>query len=221
MPARDSFRALSKAVARITMVPTKPNSLPPARATRSGAARRTLKLETATQGRDWTCLGAARPATIAQRVATALAAAVDLPAKQVAATLVLSHDAHVRALNRLWRGFDKPTNVLSFPSKVQSLGPNAAASLHIGDLILAHETLAREARDLGIDAADHFRHLVLHGLLHLLGFDHETAGEAEKMEALETRILGALGVADPYAGTVPLRQPSRKPAPRSRKPRPT
>ena len=72
----------------------------------------------------------------------------------------------------------------------------------LGDIALAFETLAREAQDLGVPLADHYRHLIAHGFLHLIGYDHETDPEAERMEALETRILAALGVADPYAREV-------------------
>jgi probable rRNA maturation factor len=72
----------------------------------------------------------------------------------------------------------------------------------LGDIALAYETLAREAEDLGVPLADHYRHLVAHGFLHLIGYDHETDAEAERMEALETRILARLGVADPYARAV-------------------
>jgi probable rRNA maturation factor len=69
----------------------------------------------------------------------------------------------------------------------------------LGDIALAYETLAREANELGVPLADHYRHLVAHGFLHLIGYDHETVREAERMEALETRIMVRLGAADPYA----------------------
>ena len=72
----------------------------------------------------------------------------------------------------------------------------------LGDIALAYETLAREAEDLGVPLADHYRHLLAHGFLHLIGYDHETDAEAERMEALETRILARLGVGDPYAREV-------------------
>ena len=113
-------------------------------------------------------------------------------------SLCLADDAALRALNLSWRGIDKPTNVLSFPAAPGR--PGEAPTL--GDIALAYETLAREAEDLGVPLADHYRHLLVHGFLHLIGYDHETDAEAERMEALETKILARLGVADPYAREV-------------------
>jgi probable rRNA maturation factor len=115
-------------------------------------------------------------------------------------SLCLADDAALRALNLRWRGIDKPTNVLSFPSAP----PNRLAeATTLGDIALAYETLAREAEDLGVSLADHYRHLLVHGFLHLIGYDHETDAEAERMEALETKILARLvGAADPYAREV-------------------
>ncbi len=107
----------------------------------------------------------------------------------------LADDEHVRALNARWRGLDKPTNVLSFPAAAPS---EIAKARLIGDVVLAFETLAREAADEGKPLADHYRHLVAHGFLHLIGFDHDNEADAERMEAIETRILARLGVADPY-----------------------
>jgi probable rRNA maturation factor len=111
-------------------------------------------------------------------------------------SVLLTGDAEQRALNRQWRGIDKPTNVLSFPQ----LPPFAPLSGLVGDISLARETLEREAAELGIPLADHFTHLVVHGFLHLLGHDHAEDTEAAAMEGLETRILAGLGIADPYAG---------------------
>jgi probable rRNA maturation factor len=112
--------------------------------------------------------------------------------------ITLADDATVRAANLAWRGLDKPTNVLSFPAA--NPGKLATAPM-LGDVIIAFETLAREAEDEGKAIGDHFIHLVVHGTLHLLGFDHVVPAEAEQMEALETAILAELGVADPYADT--------------------
>jgi probable rRNA maturation factor len=114
-------------------------------------------------------------------------------------SLCLADDAALRALNLRWRGFDKPTNVLSFPAAPIGHGGEPTA---LGDIALAYETLAREAEDLGVPLADHYRHLLAHGFLHLIGYDHETDAEAERMEALETKILTRLGVGDPYAREV-------------------
>ena len=115
-------------------------------------------------------------------------------------SLCLADDAALRALNLRWRGIDKPTNVLSFPAAAARSLAGIATTL--GDIALAYETLAREAEDLGVPLADHYRHLLAHGFLHLIGYDHETDAEAERMEALETRILARLGAADPYAREV-------------------
>ncbi len=112
------------------------------------------------------------------------------------ATVVLGDDALVRALNKTYRGKDKPTNVLSFPFQVP---PGGARNGILGDVVLAVETVACEAAERGIPPAHHLQHLVIHGLLHLLGFEHETDFDAENMEQLETEILATLGVADPYA----------------------
>ena len=104
----------------------------------------------------------------------------------------------MRALNRIWRGKDTSTNVLSFPAG-EPVGTTHGESLPLGDVVLAAETVLAEADDKGISVADHVAHLVVHGTLHLLGYDHETGGaEAERMEALERRILKRLGIADPY-----------------------
>ena len=118
-----------------------------------------------------------------------------LPHSNVA--IALSSDAKVRKLNHQFRGFDKPTNVLSFPA-----GPTGSGSgpSHLGDIVLARETVEREAGDLGIEVAAHTMHLVIHGILHLLGYDHDSTGSADRMEALETACLAELGIADPYAG---------------------
>jgi probable rRNA maturation factor len=114
-------------------------------------------------------------------------------------SLCLADDALLQALNLRWRGVDKPTNVLSFPSAPPDRRMEAFT---LGDIALAFETLAREASELGVPLADHYRHLVAHGFLHLIGYDHQTDKEAKRMEALETRILARLGAADPYAREV-------------------
>ncbi|HWV00529.1 MAG TPA: rRNA maturation RNase YbeY [Devosia sp.] len=110
-------------------------------------------------------------------------------------SIVLTGDAEQRVLNRDWRGIDKSTNVLSFP-QIEPFGPVSGL---IGDIILARETLEREADEQGVSFEDHFTHLVVHGFLHLLGYDHIKDDEALVMEGLETQILASLGVADPYA----------------------
>jgi probable rRNA maturation factor len=105
-------------------------------------------------------------------------------------TVALADDKRVHALNARDRKKDKPTNVLSYPSGERG---------YLGDVVLARQTVWREARSQGKTAADHVAHLVVHGTLHLMGYDHETSdADAERMEALERRILAKLGIADPY-----------------------
>ncbi len=103
-------------------------------------------------------------------------------------SVVLTDDAQVQALNRDYRGKDKPTNVLSFPQTGELLG----------DIVLAHETVVREAADKGVPFETHFTHLVIHGWLHLQGFDHETEVEAVEMESIEIAALATLGIDNPY-----------------------
>jgi probable rRNA maturation factor len=109
--------------------------------------------------------------------------------------VLLTDDAALRRLNAQWRDIDKPTNVLSFPA-APPLAGSAAKSL--GDIAIAHETTAREAREEGKPLAHHLSHLAVHGFLHLLGYDHESEAQAEAMEQLERAILQRLGVPDPY-----------------------
>jgi len=110
-------------------------------------------------------------------------------------SIVLTNDAEQQELNREWRGKDSPTNVLSFP-QIEPFDPVVGI---LGDIILARETLEREAVEQGVTFNDHFTHLVVHGFLHILGFDHIEDDDAEEMEGLETRILAGLGISDPYA----------------------
>ncbi|MCF6126488.1 MULTISPECIES: rRNA maturation RNase YbeY [Mesorhizobium] len=112
-------------------------------------------------------------------------------------SLVFTDDAHVRVLNAGWRGKDKPTNVLSFPAFPFVQGGPLPPML--GDIVLAAETVAREAALEDKPVENHITHLVIHGLLHLLGYDHETDTEAEAMEAVERTALARLAIPDPYA----------------------
>jgi probable rRNA maturation factor len=109
-------------------------------------------------------------------------------------SLVFTDDDHIRALNRRFRGKDVPTNVLSFPAA----GGDRFGPL-LGDIALAQETVAGEAADQGLTIEHHLTHLIVHGFLHLIGYDHETEADAAVMERLETAILAGIGVADPYA----------------------
>jgi probable rRNA maturation factor len=117
-----------------------------------------------------------------------------------AAAVLLTDNARVKDLNGRFRGKDIPTNVLSFPAPPNPMG-------HLGDLALAFGVCEAEARDQGKPLADHLRHLVVHGLLHLLGYDHEVEAEGDIMEALERDILGAIGVPDPYGDASQDRSP--------------
>src|SRR5262245_6285977 len=108
--------------------------------------------------------------------------------------IVLTDDTAIRKLNRVWRGLDEPTNVLSFPA-----GNTAARPRVLGDIVIAYETTAREALTESKPFPHHLSHLAVHGFLHLLGYDHATDDEAEAMEALERAILARLDVPDPYA----------------------
>ena len=109
-------------------------------------------------------------------------------------SILFADDAFVRGLNARWRGQDKPTNVLSFPAVGGGPGPRS-----LGDIVLAYETVAREAEAAGRPFLHHTVHLLVHGFLHLLGYDHETDADAAVMEACEVRILETLDIPDPYA----------------------
>jgi len=110
-------------------------------------------------------------------------------------SVLLTDDEAQRILNRDWRQKDSATNVLSFPGRE----PDEPLEGLIGDISLARETLEREAAEQGVTFEAHFTHLLVHGFLHCLGFDHQTDDEALAMESLETQILAALGIDDPYA----------------------
>jgi probable rRNA maturation factor len=112
-------------------------------------------------------------------------------------SIVLTDDAEIRALNQTWRGKDAPTNVLSFPAG-EPFGDIPGEPRPLGDVVLGGETVVAEARAKGISTADHASHLVVHGMLHLLGYDHDSDEDAARMETLETEILARLGIADPY-----------------------
>ena len=119
-------------------------------------------------------------------------------AERIEVSIVLSNDAEIRALNRTWRGQDKPTNVLSFPGDTET--DVAKAPILLGDVIVAFETATREVDQdrAAASLADHLAHLIVHGVLHLLGYDHEIDSEAEEMEQLETELLAQLGIPNPY-----------------------
>ncbi|GGZ04731.1 rRNA maturation RNase YbeY [Novosphingobium colocasiae] len=142
-------------------------------------------------------------ADLAGRALEALAqVAPELGQERLIASLLFTSDAEVHTLNREWRGKDKPTNVLSFPmlerDDLLDLSDRGPPEM-LGDIALAFETCAREAAEKGVSIEHHAAHLIVHGLLHLAGYDHETGeAEAEAMEALETKALAICGIADPY-----------------------
>jgi probable rRNA maturation factor len=132
-----------------------------------------------------------------EAVAAAMAETGAIAEQGTELSVVFSDDAHIRQLNAQWRGKDKPTNVLSFPA----FPPKRGAPLPplLGDIVIAFETVIREAALEGKEVRHHITHLLIHGLLHLLGYDHETGEEAEEMEAVERRALARLAIPDPYA----------------------
>ena len=133
--------------------------------------------------------------------AAAAAAALASETEAIELSLVLSSDDFVGALNRDYRGRDEPTNVLSFPGeRPRQSAPEMGRPVLLGDVVVAFGVARREADadDRGISLADHLSHLVIHGVLHLLGHDHQNAAEAEVMEGLEVRLLSGLGINDPY-----------------------
>jgi probable rRNA maturation factor len=142
--------------------------------------------------------------------------------------IVLTDDSAIRLLNRDWRGIDKATNVLSFPATNGGLKPNRTKphrpNPHLGDIVLAFETIAREAESEQKPFAHHVAHLAVHGFLHLVGYDHERDEDALEMEQAERDILRQLKIPDPYGpvaaagkAAAPRRQHARAPKPRSRK----
>jgi probable rRNA maturation factor len=135
--------------------------------------------------------------TLAERAARAALEGAGVGIEGCEISLLGTDDARMAELNATFRDKAKATNVLSWPSGETEADPDGARFL--GDIALAWETCMAEAEAGGIAPADHVTHLVAHGVLHLLGFDHELEGEADAMEALETKILARLGVADPYS----------------------
>jgi len=142
-------------------------------------------------------------ADIAERALEALVeVAPELDNPRLITSVRFTSDEEVHALNREWRAKDKPTNVLSFPmlerADLLALAPEGPPEM-LGDLALAAETCTREAAEKGIPVENHATHLIVHGLLHLAGLDHEISdADAEAMEALETKALALIGIPDPY-----------------------
>jgi probable rRNA maturation factor len=170
----------------------------------------TLSIDVIVQSPLWE----AHPGAEALLRAALFAAAATVSTRPAELAIVLTDDSAIRALNRNWRGIDKPTNVLSFPVQQRPLAPVAASEatappILLGDIVIAFETTMQEARNESKRFEDHLTHLAVHGFLHLLGQDHDTDSDAAAMEELERAILGRLGIADPYVASdlVPAARP--------------
>jgi probable rRNA maturation factor len=130
-----------------------------------------------------------KPANLGPKLRRAANAALKAVGGEGALTILLADDDRLKELNTDFRGKKKPTNVLSFPAEEAG---------YLGDVAIAWGVTSREAKESGKTFADHASHLAVHGVLHLLGYDHETDKDAKKMEPLEVKILKSLGIADPY-----------------------
>ena len=164
-----------------------------------------LNVDVAVDGDGWKSVGDAEAISLsAARAAFAAAVSVGFDGVPVGGrgeiSICLSDDAEVQALNRAWRDQDKPTNVLSFSALEGDAAPAVpGAEVLLGDVIVAFETTRTEADKEGKSTADHLAHLVVHGVLHLVGFDHTSDADAAEMEGLEVRVLAGLGIQNPYA----------------------
>ena len=165
-----------------------------ARAKNHGTGVQTPTIEIAVAGGDWPAQP--RLNRLAQRAVEAALGALAPPqaAPPGVLSLLFTDDAEMQALNARWRGIGKPTNVLSFPPP-----PGAGPAGLLGDIAMAAQTVRREAALAQKPLEDHIAHLIIHGFLHLLGYDHEVEAEAEAMEQLERTALKRMGIADPYA----------------------
>jgi probable rRNA maturation factor len=165
-----------------------------------------LDIQISVEAGDWPSEDALE--TLAARVLMTAAAFLEheeeqpFPEMPVELSLVFADDEMIRGINAEWRDKDKPTNVLSFPAF--PLEPGGMPGPMLGDIIIAKETVEREAADLDKTFDEHLTHLLVHGFLHLFGYDHIEISEAEEMEELETRILAVLGLSDPYHGQDPV-----------------
>jgi probable rRNA maturation factor len=152
-------------------------------------ARTTLKIDVRVESDLWKHKDDIKSA--ARRAVTKAADVLSTPSAELA--IVLTDDSAIRLLNRDWRGVDAPTNVLSFPA-----GRAGGVPPFIGDIVLAYETIAGEAKAERKSFTHHIAHLAVHGFLHLLGYDHVRKKDAERMEEIERDILRRLGIPDPY-----------------------
>jgi probable rRNA maturation factor len=161
-----------------------------------GSEEAALTVEILIESEAWKMLPEAE-AVARRAIAIAATSKPEIRRSNCEVCLLLCDDKTIAGLNERWRGQNKPTNVLSFPSPpAQNM---AGQKTQLGDIAIAYETLVREAAANGTAVPGHLSHLVVHGFLHLLGYDHHMDDEAERMERLERDILARIGVADPYA----------------------
>ena len=161
---------------------------------RRRGARPAPAVEILAESARWKARRGVRP--LLRRAITEAAMALSttaLSTRPVELAIVLTHDSAIRKLNRTWRGKDEPTNVLAFPAQQQASPPGS-----LGDIVIAYETLAREAKAEGKPFSHHLAHLAVHGFLHLCGYDHGTDRQAAAMERLEVAILARLRIPNPY-----------------------
>lgn len=155
-----------------------------------------ITIDLTVEAGEWEKLGDLE--ALAQRAADAAVAVSPDIDGELAVAVLLTDDAAMREINNDWRDQDKPTNVLSFPAAAH---PGMPGPRHIGDVVLAWETTQREALDEAKTMEAHASHLIVHGVLHCLGYDHVTDEQAEEMEALEVSALKGIGYDDPYGET--------------------
>lgn len=172
------------------------------------AGKNALAIDILIESDGWPPRGALTRLTRRAVAAAAAEAGIELPSG-TELSLLFADDARLRELNSAYRNKDMPTNVLSFPGPPAGSGPG---NHMLGDIVLARETIAREAGAGGLTMTEHLAHLIVHGFLHLCGYDHETDDQALVMEGLESRILGKLGIEDPYAQGPTGTSPTGKPA---------
>ena len=156
-----------------------------------------LKIDVLVDSENWKNAAAAKG--VIRRALRQAATALSTRTAELA--IILTDDAAMRELNCNWRGVDAPTNVLSFATKTPGDELDEHPGRHLGDIVLAYETIKREAHSEGKPFYHHLAHLVVHGFLHLLGYDHGSDAQARRMETIERAILRDLAVPDPYRAT--------------------